>query len=337
METQYSMKDEKKILVTGGAGYLGSVLTDKLLGKDYHVTVLDIGMFGAEGLLNHFGKKNFNYVKGDIRDKKLLSDLLRGKFNSVLHLAALVGEPACDGDSRLAEDINCHATIELGKIAKEKGVKRFIFMSSSSNYGVSKPNELADENSPINPLTLYSKTKVEAEEGISRLNDSEFAVCIVRLAALFGLSSKMRFNLLINELVREAYFGKEMLLYKENAWRPYTHTHDAADALITILEAKEKLVTGQVFNVGTENYKKKDLITLIKKHVKNVKIIRKGGETNNRDYKVSFAKIEKVLNFRPKKSVADGIEELFWALKNNIFNNPYDEKYSRWINKTVLE
>lgn len=331
------MKDERKILITGGAGYLGSVLTNKLLEKDYDVTVLDVGMFGAEGLLNHFGKKSFRYIVGDIRDRNLLEDLFANKFSVVFHLAALVGEPACDGDPKLTEDINFHATIKLGEIAKKNGVRRFIFISSSSNYGVSKPNELADENSPLNPLTLYSKTKVEAEEGISRLNDSEFAVCIVRLAALFGLSPKMRFNLLINELVREAYFGKGMLLYKENAWRPYTHTHDAADAFIAILEAKESLISGQVFNVGTENYKKKDLITLIKKHVKNVKIIRKGGEANNRDYKVSFVKIEKELNFRPKKSVADGIEELFWALKNNVFNNPYDEKYSAWINKTILE
>lgn len=325
-----------KVLITGGSGYLGNVLTNNLLAKGHFVTVLDIGMFGSEGLIPHFGKKNFVFIKGDIRDRKLLQSILKERFYSVIHLAALVGEPACEDNPHLAEDINCKAAIELGKLAKESGSDRFIFMSSSSNYGVSKQNELADEESPLNPLTLYSKTKVDAERGLLPLKSSEFAVCVVRLAALFGLSPKMRFNLLINEFVRDAYFGRDVVIYKENSWRPYTHTEDAAGALIAISEAKNKLISGQVFNVGTENYRKKDLITLIEKHVKNVKIVRKGGEANNRDYKVSFEKIKRVLNFSPKRSVADGIKELIWAMQNNIFQDPYDPKYSLWINKTFL-
>lgn len=328
---------KKKILVTGGAGYLGSVLTNKLLEKGYFVTVLDVAMFGAEGLLPHIGNKNFSFVRGDIRDKELLRLLFKEKFDCVFHLAALVGEPACDGNPKLAEDINCKATLTLGKLAKENGVDRFIFISSSSNYGVSKPNALADENSPLNPLTFYSKTKVEAEKLLLPLNDSEFAVTIVRLSMLFGLSPKMRFNILINEFVRDAYFGKDLIIYKENSWRPYTHTQDAADAFIAISEGKKDLISGEIFNVGTENYKKKDLIELIEKQIKKVNIVRKGGEANNRDYKVSFEKIERVLNFKPKKSVADGVKELIWAMENNIFSNPYDEKYSMWINKAILD
>lgn len=327
----------KKVLITGGAGYLGSVLTNKLLEKGYFVTVLDVAMFGAEGLLSHFGNKNFVFIKGDIRDNKLLKSLFKEKFDCVFHLAALVGEPACDGNPKLAEDINCKATLALGKLAKENGADRFIFTSSSSNYGVSKPNALADENSPLNPLTFYSKTKVEAEKLLLPLNDSEFTITIIRLSMLFGLSPKMRFNILINEFVRDAYFGKEIVIYKEKSWRPYTHTQDAADAFVTISEAKKDLISGEVFNVGTENYMKKDLIALIEKNIKNVKILRKGGEANNRDYKVSFKKIERMLNFKPKKSVADGIRELVWAMRNNIFSNPYDEKYSAWINKTGLD
>jgi nucleoside-diphosphate-sugar epimerase len=327
----------KKVLVTGGAGYLGSVLTNKLLEKGYFVTVLDLAMFGAEGLLTHLEKKNFKFIKGDIRNQKLLQEVLRDKFDSILHLAALVGEPACDKNPRLAEDVNTKGTIMLAKFGKKAKVKRFIFVSSSSNYGVSKPNELADEISPLNPLTLYAKTKVDAEKGLLPLNSLGFSVCIIRLAALFGLSPKMRFNLLINEFVRDAYFGKEMILYKENSWRPYTHTQDASDALISILEAKEQSISGQVFNVGTENYKKKDLITLIRKHIKKIRVVKKGGEADNRDYKVSFEKIKKTLGFAPSKSVADGIGEIIWAMKNNIFSNPYDEKYSAWINESLLK
>lgn len=325
-----------RVLVTGGAGYLGSVLTSKLLEKSYSVTVLDVAMFGVEGLLTHFGKKNFTFIKGDIRDKKLLKQILKNKFNAVVHLAALAGEPACEGNPKLAEDINCQATIALGKLAKGNGVNRFIFTSSSSNYGVSKPNELADETSSLNALTIYSKTKIEAEGGLLPLNSSEFAVCVVRLAMLFGLSPRMRFNLLINEFTRDAYFGKKLIIYKQNSWKPYTHTEDASDALMAILEAKENTISGQIFNVGTENYRKKDLIKLIEKQIKKVNIVRKGGEANNRDYRVSFGKIKRVLKFSPKKTVEEGVKEIVWALKNNIFNNPYDEIYSAWINSEIL-
>lgn len=326
-----------KVLVTGGAGYLGSVLTNKLLEKGYSVTVLDVAMFGAEGLLPHIGSKNFSFLKGDIRDKKLLQSLFKEKFDTVFHLAALVGEPACDNNSKLAEDINCKATLVLGKIAKENGVERFIFTSSSSNYGVSKPNELADENSELNPLTFYSKTKVEAEKLLLPLNDSEFAVSIVRLSMLFGLSPKMRFNVLINEFTRDAYFKKEVVVYKEDSWRPYTHTQDAADAFIAISESKKDLISGEVFNVGSENYRKKDLIELIQKSIKGVNVIRKGGEANSRDYKVSFEKIKRVLNFFPKETVVDGVKELIWAFENNIFADPYDDKYYESINLKFLK
>lgn len=327
---------KKKILVTGGAGYLGSVLTNRLLEKECEVTVLDIGMFGSEGLISHFGKRNFAFVKGDVRDEKLLKSIFKKEFNCVIHLAALVGEPACEVDPNLAREINYKASVMLGKIAKENGVDRFIFMSSSSNYGVSKPNEFADENSVLNPLTLYAKTKVDAEKDLLLLNDTRFSVCIIRLAALFGLSPKMRFNLLINEFVRNAYFGKDLILYKKNAWRPYTHTEDAVDALIAILNAKKRFISGQIFNVGTENCQKKDLVKLVKRNIESIKIVEVGGEADNRDYKVSFEKIKQTLGFCPKKHIKDGIEEIFWAMKNNIFSNPYDEKYSAWINTTIL-
>lgn len=325
-----------KVLVTGGAGYLGSVLTGKLLEKGDVVTVLDIAMFGAEGLLPYFGKQNFKFIKGDIRDKKLLQLIFKEKFDSVFHLAALVGEPACDNNTKIASEINHKATITLGNLAKKNGVDRFIFTSSSSNYGVSRPNQLADENSPLNPLTFYSKTKVEAERDLLPLNSHEFAVCVVRLSMLFGLSPKMRFNVLINEFARDAYFGKDLIVYKEDSWRPYTHTEDAADAFVAISQAKKDLIAGEVYNVGTENYRKKDLIKLIHKYIKKVKIIRKGGEANNRDYKVSFEKLKRVLNFSPQKSVEEGVRELIWSFENNVFSDPFDTKYSEWINKRFL-
>jgi nucleoside-diphosphate-sugar epimerase len=157
------------------------------------------------------------------------------------------------------------------------------------------------------------------------------------MSTIFGLSPRMRFNLLINEMVREAYVKKRILLYKEDAWRPYAHTEDAADALISILNADEQKINKEIFNVGTENYQKKELVNLVKKYVPDLVIDRKGGYPDNRDYKVSFEKIKKVIGFVPKRKVADGIDELFWAVKNNIFSNLYDDRYVRWINEDVLK
>ena len=324
------------ILVTGGAGYLGSVLIGKLLQKNNNVKVFDALMFGGESILSHIYNKNFSFIKGDIRDKNIVSKSLTN-IDAVFHLAALVGEPACSVNPTLTKQINHESAVFLGKDARAKGVKRFIFTSTCSNYGISNLNELATEDSPLNPLSLYAETKIATEKELLELSNENFTVCILRLATIFGLSPRMRFNLLINELVREAYVKKKILLYKENAWRPYAHIQDASDALIEVLDADGKKINKEVFNVGTENYQKIELVNLVKKYVPDLVIDRKGGLPDNRDYKVSFEKIKNVIGFTPKRKVADGIDELFWAVKNNVFSNLYDERYSSWINEKVLE
>lgn len=326
-----------RILVTGGAGYLGSVLVHKLIGQGDDVTVLDICMIGAEGLLPLVSHERFRLIRGDIRNTSLLKKIFKTKFDAVVHLAALVGEPACEGNKDLAWEINYKATVALAKLAKKANVKHFIFMSSSSNYGVSKANELADENSPLYPLTLYAETKVKAEDDLLPLASSGFAITIIRLAMLFGLSPQMRFNVLINEIVRDAVFGKDIILYKENAWRPYTHTQDAVDAIIAILMSKSDLVAGEVFNVGSQNSRKKDLLIPLKKYVKNFTVVYKGGEADTRDYQVSFEKITKVLHVIPSYTIEDGMREIVYALKNGFFHNPYDAKYSVWIKPELFK
>lgn len=323
------------ILVTGGAGYLGSTLIGRLLDEGHNVRVLDALMFGGESILPHFFNKKFQFVKGDIRNKKILPDVLKN-IDSIFHLAALVGEPACSVNPTLTKQINYESAVFLGELAKKSGVKRFIFTSTCSNYGISSLNDLATEDSPLNPLSLYAETKISTEKELLELNTNDFTVCVLRLATIFGLSPRMRFNLLINEIVREAYVKKRILLYKEDAWRPYTHTEDAAEALVCILNADIEKINGEIFNVGTENYQKKQLVNLVKKYVPDLKIERHGGLPDNRDYKVSFEKIKKVLGFTPKRKVTDGIEELFWAVKNNVFSNLYDERYTSWINEKVL-
>lgn len=324
------------ILVTGGAGYLGSVLIGKLLKEQNRVRVLDALMFGGESILPHIYNRNFDFIKGDIRDKKEVIESLEN-IDVVIHLAALVGEPACSVNPNLTKQINYESAIFLGKTAEEKGVKRFIFTSTCSNYGVSNLEKEATEDSPLKPLSLYAETKIDTEKGLLQLSNDNFTICILRLATIFGLSPRMRFNLLINEMVREAYVKKQIMLYKEEAWRPYTHTEDASEALLCVLNAEDKKINKEIFNVGTENYRKIDLVNLVKKYVPDLVVDKKGGAPDNRDYKVSFEKIKKILGFIPKRKVEEGIDELFWAVKNNMFSNLYDERYTSWINEKVLD
>lgn len=321
------------LLVTGGAGYLGTVLVPMLLSRGDTVTVADVCMFGAEGLLSHINNPFFRLEAGDIRDKRFIRKLFSNSLDAVVHLAALVGEPACKIDPKLTKQVNTESTIRLASEAKKHGVARFIFTSTCSNYGVSSPDTLADESTSLHPLSLYAETKIAAEQGLLGLSDESFGVTILRVATLFGLSPKMRFNLLINEMVRDAYNGKDIILYKENAWRPYTHTSDAAHAIITVLDADNKNVSGEVFNVGTDNLQKKSLIAMVKKYIPSIHVVREGGLPDNRDYRVSFVKAQKLLGFRPKMSIEQGIEELVWALKHRIWADPYDPEYSVWLKK----
>jgi|SRR3990167_1161837 len=332
------MSLNKKILVTGGAGYLGSVLVAKLLQKGHIVTVIDILMFGGEGLIPHLSNPRFSLIRGDIRDSKLLIKVFtENSFDAVFHVAALVGDPACKINPKLSHEINYLSTISLATLAKKQKNTHFIFTSTCSNYGISNPDIIATESSELKPLSLYAETKIASEKELLKLHTASFCVTIVRLATIFGLSPKMRFNLLINEIVRQALFGKTILLYKENAWRPYTHTEDAVDALITILESKQEKVAGEIFNIGTENCRKIDIVIKLKKYLKNVNVEKKGGIPDLRDYRVSFEKIKQKLGFVPKKSISEGIEEMIAALKNGVFSNPHDEKYDMWLNQKLFK
>lgn len=324
-----------KILVTGAAGYLGSILNQRFLEKGYSVNGLDVLLFGGESLLSYINSGRFLFFKGDVRDEKLVKKALVG-VDAVCHLAALVGEPACKVNPKLTEEINHKAAVSVCRIAKKEGVKRFIFASTCSNYGLSDTGKLATEDDPLNPLSLYAKTKIAAEEEILQLNGTLFGTTLLRFATIFGLSPRMRFNLIINEMVREAYLKNKIEVYNEEAWRPFTHVEDAAEALITSLQASREKISGQIFNVASENFQKKQIVELIKKHIPGVEVINKGGGFDSRDYRVSCEKIKNILGFNPKKSVTFGIEEMLQALKDGIFGNPYDKRFDLWIDEEKL-
>lgn len=320
----------ERVLVTGGAGYIGSVLVHKLLNKGYWVRVLDNLRFGGESLLAVMNHENFEFMKGDIRDKKCLNKAIKN-VNHVVHLAAIVGDPACAKEPKLAGKTNYEASVNLFEMAKKSRVKRFVFASTCSNYGkMANPNSYIDESGELMPVSLYAELKVAFERYI--LNSEKvngFIPTCLRIATVYGLSPRIRFDLTVNEFTKELTLGRELLVYGEQFWRPYCHVTDVANAIIQVFQATERLVEHEVFNVGNtqENYTKKMIVEIVKKHLPDSKIKHVRKDEDPRDYKVSFQKIYDKLGFTTSKTIEDGIKEIISLIKSGILTNPDDPKY----------
>jgi nucleoside-diphosphate-sugar epimerase len=249
-----------KILVTGAAGYIGSVLTKQLLKKQYSVVAYDSLLFGGESLVSAYTDKYFRFIKGDIRDKIKIETVLQ-EVDAIIHLAAIVGDPACAKQPILAAEVNWEATKILFDLSNNyKNIKRFIFASTCSNYGKMDHIGYLNENSPLKPISLYAELKVKFENYLlhSRTR-KDFIVTSLRFATVYGISPRMRFDLTVNEFVREVALAKELQIYGEQFWRPYTHVEDLARSCITVLEAPQEKVNHNVYGVGdtNENYQKK--------------------------------------------------------------------------------
>lgn len=323
-----------KVLVTGGAGYVGSVLVSKLLAEGDKVRIVDFLMFGGESLLGVYGHKNFEFINGDLRSEEVVDKAL-DKIEAVIHLAALVGEEACNFNPKLTQGINFEVTRKLVEGCKKKGTERFIFASTCSNYGVQLAG-LADENTKLNITSLYAETKVACEEYLLKAKTKEFHPCIFRLAMKFGLSPKMRFNLIVNDFAREAVLRNKVSVFSPESWRAFTHVQDAATAYLLALKSPLEKISGEIFNVATENFQKKGLIKLIHKYLPTVKLEVIEGKTDPRNYRVSIEKIKKVLGFKPTRTVEDGFLEIKDALEKTIFTDPYDPRYEVWYNADIL-
>ncbi len=327
----------KDILVTGGAGYIGSVLVGDLISRGYKVKVLDRLMFGGESLLPLVFNKNFKLIVGDIRDKDKIKESIEG-VDCIIHLAALVGEPACRENPKVTKEINLKAARELASLAKENGINRFIFVSTCSNYGISKANEEATEQSELNPLSLYAETKIEAEKFILGLASDNFYPTVLRLATIFGLSPRMRFNLMVNEIAREAAMNGKFSIYNKNAWRPFLHVQDASNAFLTVLQSNNSQISGEIFNVVGENIQKTYLVKLAKKLNPGLNIeVSESGKGDKRDYRVSARRIMDKLGWKPRITVKDGFLEIFNAVRNGLFLNPYEFRYNAWFDNKVFK
>jgi len=320
----------KKVLVTGGAGYIGSVLVKLLLQKGYFVRVLDNLSFGGEAIVELLNDDNFEFVKGDIRNKKDLLVAMKD-IEYVAHLASIVGDPACAVDPELTKDININGAKLTYETANELGVKRFIFASTCSNYGKMKdPNAYVNEESELSPVSLYAETKVEFEKYLLSQDRKNTAkpTCL-RFSTVYGLSPRIRFDLTVNEFTKDLAMGKELVVFGEQFWRPYCHVVDLSRGVIASIEAEETKVAFNVFNVGdtSENYQKQMIVEEIKKQLPEAKIKYVTRDEDPRDYKVSFEKIKNELGFKITKTVPEGIAQFIQVVKDGFINNPDDQKY----------
>ena len=326
-----------RILVTGGAGYVGSVLATELLQVGHFVRVFDALMFGGESLLSIYNHPNFEFIRGDGRNSKETADAL-DSMDAVIHLAAIVGEPACLQFPELAQTTNLEATIALVDQAKALGIPRFVFTSTCSNYGISDTSVLADEQTPLNPISLYSETKVQAEQYVVTSASDSFSPTVLRLATAYGLSPRMRFDLLINELVRDAVSKKWVVIYGPESWRPFVHVKDIARAIASLLDTPTDTISGSTFNVGanSENYQKAQLGELIRKHIPYADVEIMERKRDPRSYRVSFDKIQDTLGFRVSRTVADGIAEIGDALATGVINDGFASSYDN-VSSPVIQ
>ena len=325
------MNKLKSILVTGGAGYIGSVLTHKLVELGYNVRIIDSLIYGRDGISDLISKNSVELIEKDIRDEKTLNEAVKD-IDCIIHLAAIVGDPFCKKIPVAAKQINEDATKKLVNISKKQGVKRFIFASTCSNYG--SASTIVDENSPIQPLSLYSKTKVNSENFILNTKNSSFEPCILRFATAHGLSPRMRFDLLLQEFLRDAILDKKIRIYGPNFWRPFSHVDDISNACITTIKSSKNLISGQVYNVGntSENYTKKMLAEIIQEFVPSTEIEITGSKTDLRTYKVSFDKIKNNLKFISKKTIRNSIQDILSKIeKGNL-----DPRASEFSNMSKL-
>lgn len=319
----------KNVLITGAVGYVGSVLVRKLIERGYFVRAVDSLMYGGNALEKYPENSNLEFIKLDIRNTGRLKDIVKD-MDSVIHLAAIVGDPACQKNPQLSKEVNLESSINLFEAAKRDNVKRFIFSSTCSNYGrMAGMDEYVDERSPLRPVSLYAELKVNFEMYILNSPKTCLVPTCLRFATAYGLSPRMRFDLTVNEFSRDLFLSNKLTVYGEQFWRPYCHVEDITSACIKALEADDKLVSYEVFNVGDtgENYQKKTIAELIVKYIPGsiLQYVRK--DEDPRDYKVDFSKIGKVLNFKIKRHLEDGILEIIDTLRAKTYSDPYDAAY----------
>ncbi|MBR9921772.1 MAG: NAD(P)-dependent oxidoreductase [Bacteroidetes bacterium] len=318
------------VLVTGGAGYIGSVLVRQLLDHGHAVRVIDSLKWGGDALYDVVQHPDFEFLKGDIRKEGDVLLAVQG-MDAVVHLAAIVGDPACSKFSEEAKQTNWTASIDLFEKAEAAGVKRFVFASTCSNYGkMSDPSAFVHEDSELRPVSLYAELKVKFEDYIlNKRKDTNMCSTALRFSTVYGFSPRIRFDLTVNEFTRNVTLGEVQEIWGAQFWRPYCHVDDLAGSAILVLESPEEKVRADVFNVGdtAENYQKGMIMEEIQKVIPEagVKYVEKTEDP--RDYRVNFSKIKERLGFEITKTVPEGIVEIHKLVKSGIIVDPHAQKF----------
>ena len=319
----------KNVLLIGGAGYVGTVITSHFLKLGFKVRVLDNFVYkNQESIQAYLGDENYEFIKGEFGDIQILEKAAQGIDNVVI-LGGLVGDPITKKYPEFSNEINDIGVKVCIDFFDDKRLNRLIFISTCSNYGLIKEDELADENFELNPLSLYAKAKVGAELHLmSKKGKVQYAGTILRFATAFGLSPRMRFDLSVSEFVRDLYFGEELLVFDEHTWRPYCHVRDFARLIDLVINADSEKVYFEVFNAGGEvnNFTKKMIVDTISAYIPEAQIKFGAHGSDPRNYKVSFKKVKNTLGFEPKFTVNDGIEELIYALKIGVYGDSLSNK-----------
>ncbi len=315
--------------MTGGAGYIGLLLADELLKTGREVTVLDVLAHGQTELANGLRDNGVKVIVGDVRDPEARAKALEDA-TELVHLAAIVGDPACARDPELAQAVNVDASKALATEASQAGIEHFVMASTCSNYGrMADPTVPITETGELAPVSLYAEQKVAVEQHLLGLDPAPFAVTCLRFATVYGVAPRMRFDLTVNEFTRDLWADRKLEVFGEQFWRPYVHVRDAARGIRTVLEAPKDKTAGQVFNVGdsNENYRKLDLVEQIRLQTDRGEVEYVSRTEDPRDYKVSFDKIRAQLGYEVTMTVGTGIAEILAALDAGDFPDAFDGRY----------
>lgn len=313
------MSSLNTVLVTGGGGYVGSVLVPKLLQCGYAVKVYDLFLYGEDVFDSHKGNANLKLVKGDIRDTNLLAECFVD-CDAVIHLACISNDPSFELNPSLGKSINFDAFEPMVKAAKEAGVKRFIYASSSSVYGI-KTEEMVTEDLPLEPLTDYSKFKAMCEEVLSQYQSDEFTTLTVRPATVCGYSPRQRLDLVVNILTNHAYHNRKIKVFGGEQYRPNIHIEDMADFYVNALQWPSEKINGKIYNVGLQDHTVTDLANIVKKVVGSDVDLEFVPTDDDRSYRVTSEKIKNELGFEPKRSIEDAVSDLHSELKKVEFSD----------------
>lgn len=315
--------ENKSIYITGGAGYVGSVLVPQLLEEGYKVTVLDLMIYGEDTLPEN---NKLRKIKGDIRDQELLKNTIPG-HDALIHLACIANDPSFELNPKLGKSINLDAFRPLVEISKNNGIQRFIYASSSSVYGIKEESNV-HEKITLNPLTDYSRFKADCEKILSEYNSEDFTTVTIRPATVCGFSPRQRLDVVVNILTNLAYHKRKISVFGGSQLRPNIHMADMVKVYIILLNEKKEKISGEIFNVGYENHSVMQLAETVREVIGEDVILEKTPSNDKRSYHISSKKIEELLNFKANHSIREAMVDLKNAFEKKLIPNSLeDERY----------